>query len=87
MEKNIFDDYCKALEYCQQKKLADCFMITLKQLYKLAQFNAISCCEESQRQYFQILALLSKRTLKTNKGLEEILSHLQHLANNGANIQ
>lgn len=81
MEKNILDDYCKALEYCREKGQTDSFMITLKQLYNLAQFNAVSCLNESQQQYFQILALLCKRTLKTNEGLETLQNHLQLFAN------
>ena len=79
MNGNILNDYYKAIEFATKNGLSESLAVTMKQIYKLAQYSAINCQDQGLKEFFQILALLCKRFLITNEGLEDIKTHIQQL--------
>lgn len=80
MNRILLNDYYKAIEDATKRELNESLTVTLKQLYKLAQFSAINYQDQGLQEFFQILALLCKKFLKTNEGIENIKNHIQQLS-------
>ena len=77
-ELNLIKIYASTLESCIKANKSESLMITVNNLYQLSQVYSINNENLQLASYFQTLALLCKKYLKTGQNIEKIQQSLDN---------